>query len=148
MLKDKLPLAFTLLLGIAVANIVAGLICLVSTRYLIKVTRIHIDFLFTSIVAIAFVAAFSVRANAFAIIIVIVFTIVGYCMKKFGYSRPAFLLGFVLGALFERYFFHAFYIHGPFFFVTPIGLVILTLTIGVLIYPLLKKAYSHRFKRS
>ncbi|MFH1002704.1 MAG: tripartite tricarboxylate transporter permease, partial [Chloroflexota bacterium] len=146
MMTTRLPLSFTLMLGIAFANIVGGLLCLVSTRYMVRVATIHIDFLFSAIVAIAFVAAYTVRGDPRVLIIVILATILGLCMKRFGYSRPAFLLGFVLGVLFEQRFFHAFYLHGPFFFVTPISLSIIAIIVILLAYPYLQKTYAQRFK--
>lgn len=146
MLTERLPLSFTLLLGIAFANIVGGLICLVSTRYLVKVASIHIDFLFSAIVAVAFVAAFTVRGDPRVLIIVILSTLLGLAMKRFGYSRPAFLLGFILGVLFEQRFFQALYVHGPFFFVTPISLGIVAIIVILLAYPYLKKVYTQHFR--
>ena len=50
-------------------------------------------------------------------------------MKKFGYNRPALLLGFILGGYFEIYFWLSYQTGGPFFFLPPGSLVILSVIV-------------------
>jgi putative tricarboxylic transport membrane protein len=146
MMTEKLDLAFALLLGIVVASIMGGVIAFFGARYLVKVVKVHVDFIFVAIVAISFVAAFSVTKNVLSTIVVIAISVLGIFLKRLGYSRPAFLLGFVLGPLFERYFFHALQMHGPFFFMRPLSLTIIGLTLLLYCYPYLGKAYAHLFR--
>ena len=53
---------------------------------------------------------------------------------RFGFNRPALFLGFVLGTLFERYFFIALRLEGALFFVRPISLALIAITIAVIAY--------------
>lgn len=142
MMVDHLPLAFTLLLGVALANIMGGVICLFAAPYLVKIATIHVDFLLPSVMAVTYVGVFVSRNSILNIIPLIVFGVLGYFMKSYDFSRPPLIVGFVLGELFERYFFHSLKVEGPFFFVTPIGLSIIAMTIGLFCFPYLKKAFA------
>jgi TctA family transporter len=47
--------------------------------------------------------AFSVNRDPVDLLLVIAFGILGYFMRRFGYPRPAMILGLVLGDLMEKY---------------------------------------------
>ncbi len=73
---------------------------------------------------------------------VILFGILGLLMKRYNFSRPAFILGFVLGLLAEIYILRSIKIYGLLFFTTPISLVIIAIIAGLFFYPVLKKVWS------
>lgn len=147
MMGENLPLALTLLLGIALANLLSGLICLGAAPYLGRVSFVHIDFLFPVVLVLIMTGAFVVANSMLNIITVIVFGLLGLCMKRFGYSRPALLLGFVLGEQFEFYFFRSWKLFGPTFFMTPISLVMLVIIVVLFCYPYLRKALPRISRR-
>jgi TctA family transporter len=144
MIKDSLPLVFTLLIGIAVANAMAGTICLLVSPQLMKVSFIHINYLFVIISVVVFIGAFVSKLALWDLVVAIAFGILGFVMKKFGYSRAGFVLGLVLGELFEFYLTRSLKIFGPTFFMNPTCLVLLVFIIAVFAYPWLKEIFSRR----
>ncbi len=75
-------------------------------------------------------------------VIMIIFGLIGYLMKKFGYEMAPLVLGLVLGPLMERQFRVSMMMsHGSFsiFFRRPISMVLLGLAILVLISPIFTK---------
>lgn len=150
MLVDHLPLALTLLLGIALANVMGGAIALVSIPQLAKVARLHVDYLFTAIVIIALVGAFVTAANMTNVMVAVVFGVLGLFMKKYDYPRAALLLGFVLGNQFEMYALLSIKIYGPLFFLTPISLTLIAIIVLLLFYPSLRRvlpSFQRRLKK-
>ena len=139
MMIDELPLALILLIGIAITNIVGGIICLFSAPYLSKVINVKNDYLFPLILSIMFVGAFSMSQDMGNVLVVIIFGIIGLLMKRYHFSRPAFILGFVLGGPAETYILRSIKIYGPLFFLSPISLVIIAITIFVFIYSILRE---------
>jgi TctA family transporter len=135
MIKDSLPLVFTLLIGIAVANGLAGIICLLISPQLMKVSFIRIDYLFVAISAVVFIGAFVSKLSLLDLLVALIFGILGFFMKRFGYSREGFLLGFILGELFEFYLTRSLKIFGPTFFMTPTSLGVLVCIIAVFVWP-------------
>lgn len=72
-------------------------------------------------------------------ITLLAFGILGLVMKLYGYSRPALILGFVLGSLLERYALLSIKIYGPLFFLRPIPMAMIIIMALLLSYPHLKR---------
>ncbi|MBN1368461.1 MAG: tripartite tricarboxylate transporter permease [Dehalococcoidales bacterium] len=142
MITDNLPLSLTLLMGIALANIIGGIICLIVAPQLSKLATIHFNFIFPSILIVSLTGMYLATRSTWDFILLVVFGLIGLMMKRTGYSRPAFMLGFVLGAMFENYFLLSFKLYGPLFFFRPIPMVMLALIILVLAYPQIRKTVS------
>jgi TctA family transporter len=144
MIKDSLPLVFTLLVGIAVANALAGIICLLVAPQLMRVSFIRIEYLFLIISAVVYIGAFVSKLKLLDLAVALVFGVLGFLMKRFGYSRESLVLGFVLGELFEFYLTRSLKIFGPTFFMTPISLAILVCIIAVFVWPWFQSFRSRR----
>jgi putative tricarboxylic transport membrane protein len=142
MLAEHLPLALTLLLGIALANIIGGVICLFSAPQLVRVASVHLDFLFPVILIAALIGVFVATMSPMDFITLLAFGILGLVMRRYGYSRPALILGFVLGGLFENYSLLSIKLYGPLFFFRPIPMTMLIVMALLLSYPYLKRGIT------
>jgi putative tricarboxylic transport membrane protein len=142
MLAEHLPLALTLLLGIALANIIGGVICLFSAPQLVRVASVHLDFLFPVILIAALIGVFVATTSPMDFVTLLAFGILGLVMRRYGYSRPALILGFVLGSLFENYSLLSIKLYGPLFFFRPIPLTMLIIMALLLSYPYLKRGIT------
>ncbi|MFH1003715.1 MAG: tripartite tricarboxylate transporter permease, partial [Chloroflexota bacterium] len=133
-LIDHLDLSLALMLVVVVANIIAAAMSFPLATYMAKVAFIPARILSPIIIVIAFVGAYAVNEYYLDIVLALVFTVVGLAMRKWNYNRPAVLLGYVLGVLFERYFFLARAIGGPLFFIgRPICLILIALILLVVL---------------
>jgi putative tricarboxylic transport membrane protein len=142
MLTEHLDLSFNLFLTTIVANIIGAGICFAMSRHLVKISYINADYLFPVISVFVFLGAFTHYEDLRNIIVVFVVGILGYCMKMFGYSRPALLLGFVLGYLFEKNFFISLGVYGPGFLLRPLVLGIFAIVIVIATYDVLKAVFQ------
>ena len=70
-------------------------------------------------------------------IVALVFGLLGYAMKRLDYSRPAFIIGFVLGLMVERNLYLSLKLYGSTFFLEPLASGLLVVTILVLVYNVL-----------
>jgi TctA family transporter len=127
MLRAELELTFTLLWGLALANVIGGVLCYLLAGYLnlAFIVTIAPRYLVPVILTIAFVGAFVSNNHMTDVVVVFAFTILGLIMKRFGYNRPALLLGFILGGHFEDYFWLSLQTGGPLFFLRPSCLIIM-----------------------
>jgi putative tricarboxylic transport membrane protein len=142
MLTDNLPLALTLLLGIALANIIGGVICLLAAPYMAKLALVNLDFLFPAILVIAFVGIYVATQSPLNFIVALAFGMLGLVMRKYGYSRPSLMLGFILGAMFENYSLLSIKIYGPLFMFRPIPIIMLVIMLVVLAYPGIRRFFT------
>ena len=69
----------------------------------VRMLRIPYHLLFPAIVAICCVGAFSVAGNAFHVLAMAGFGLLGYILLRLGFEPAPLLLGFVLGPMMEQY---------------------------------------------
>src|SRR5690606_8170001 len=89
-----------------------------------------------------FVGAYSVRSSLFDVVILIVFGIIGYLLRKAKMEPSPLVLGVILGPVLENSFSQSTLIFGgdlTMFFTRPISGTLLAIGILVTIWPLIKK---------
>ncbi|MBI4186097.1 MAG: tripartite tricarboxylate transporter permease [Chloroflexi bacterium] len=146
MMIDHLDLSLTLLLVVIFGNVIGALICLLAAPYLAKVALVSVRILVPSILVIILVSTFVQEQRFSDVIIALVFTGLGLAMNKYGYSRAALFLGYILGPLFEKYLFVALQISGPLFFVRPISLTLILILLVLFTYRPMGSLLQRRFK--
>jgi len=152
MLLDHTALCFSVLLVLALSQLIAGIICFFGAPYLIKVTRISAIYLFVFIVPLIFIGAFALNRVMIDLVILLIIGLITICAKKSGYPLVPLIIGFILGGFAEYYFWHSLDLHGALFFLTPISLVLIFLAVILLfrgkITPIFKRLFKRRIKRA
>lgn len=146
MLKEHLSLSVSLMLVVVFSNIIAVFFCLPIIRPLLKVVSVPSRILFPMIVIVVFVGCFARVGDHKDLLVMLAFSVLGLAFRKYDYSRPAFVLGFILGNMFEGYLFMALGLDGPLFFLRPISLGILLFTIVFTISVPLVNLFKRRSK--
>ena len=100
----------------------------------IKVLKIPYSILFPLIILFCFLGAYSLNNNIYEVLIMVVFGIFGYFMRKFGFEGAPFLLAFILGPMLENTFRQSLVYRDPLiFFKRPLSLVLLTISLLLLL---------------
>jgi putative tricarboxylic transport membrane protein len=142
MLTTRLPLSLSLLLVIGVAGVIAAVICLLATPYLARIAGVPGHILVPLVITVVVAGVFVSQELFNDLIVLFVFGVIGWAMKQFGYNPATFVLGFVLGSLFEKYLFLSLSAWGPLFFVRPICLVLIVITIVLMCFTPITKRMS------
>jgi len=69
----------------------------------------------------------------FDMVVTLLFGLLGYVMKKIDYSRPCFIIAFVLATIVERNLFLSLRLFGSAFILRPIVMVLLIITVACLL---------------
>ena len=106
----------------------------------VQILKVPYRLLFPVILLFCFVGAYCMNGNSYDVLIMLIFGLIGYVMRKFRYEGSPFLLGLVLGPLMETSFRQALIIGNPFIFLRkPISAAFLGVAILILFSkPLLK----------
>ena len=121
MLIQKPDVCFVILLSIAVANLIAGLFCFSLVPYLNRITRVTPFNLFCFTLPLIYVGVYSSDLQILDIALLLIFGAIGIVLKKGGFNLAALILGFILGRLFEHYFWLSFDGFGPLFWTSPMS---------------------------
>ncbi len=105
----------------------------------IKILKIPYNLLFPLIVLFCFLGAYSLNNNIYDVLVMIIFGVFGYLMRKYEYEGAPFLLALVLGPMLENAFRQSLIYGDPFiFFNRPITAVLICVSLFLLISPLFK----------
>lgn len=134
---------YTLLFGLFVANVMMFIVGLFAARKVAKVTTVSTDILAPVIMVLCVVGSYAIRNNFFDVGVMMTAGIVGYLMKRWGYSAPSMILGVILGPMAEGEFRRAVMLskgNWSYFWSTPISLILLVLIVATLVGPALRKS--------
>jgi len=96
MLERNLDLTFVMVWSLALANVIGAGACLFLARPISRLTLVPFALLAPFMIAIIYFAAYQATRSWYDLITLFVLGIFAMYMKRFGWSRPALLIGFVL----------------------------------------------------
>ena len=144
LMKENIGLVYFIAWGVIIANIVASIIGLLIIKWLLRLVYIPINLLAPPVVIICILGAYAATGIIQEIIIVLIFGILGYWMKKADYRLAPMLIGFVLGHLAEVNFHLATQIYGIKLITRPITIALIAITI---VFMLLSGHMRERIKK-
>ena len=137
MLTKQLPLVLAMVWIIIIANIIGSAILLLLAKPLTKLTVMPGAILIPLVLIVCLVGAYGINRQMGDVLVALVFGLVGYGMKKFGFSRANLVIGLVMGAMVERYYHIGIRLYSPeAFFTRPISAVLILICLVTIIYPI------------
>lgn len=134
MLGANIDLTYSMIWSLAIANIVGAGLCFLLAKHLAKITLIPFVWIAPFLVVAISFATLQINRDPRDLLLVLLFGAVGVFMRRFGFSRPAFLIGFVLQGNLERAFYQTSQLYTLGSFLTrPIVLLLIVVVATVLI---------------
>jgi TctA family transporter len=134
LVTNHLDLIYLCVWSIALANILGALICLGLSRPISKVTHIRFSLVAPIVLAIIYFAAFQATRGWGDFVLLMLTGILGIYMRRFGWSRPALLIGFVLSNSLEDAVYRTIQVYGFDFLFRPLALILFIFSIGFVWY--------------
>ena len=139
MLRDNLDITYSIVWLLALANVVGTLLCIGVSGGIAKLTTIRFTYLAPFLFMLIAFAAFQSGQNFEDILALFAIGLIGIFLRRFDWSRPAFLIGFVLSNPVEKFSNQAFQIasfrfrksfeEGMDYIFSPIVIVLLIITV-------------------
>ncbi len=149
LLANQLHLVFVLIWSLFFANWITSILGLASVNYLAWLTVVPINFIGPFICVFAALAAFVYKGRMEDVLLVFLFGIIGYLMKKYGWPRVTLIIAMVLGSLFETNFHITIKLHqvGRInFWTRPFVLILIVMTAMSLFLPYVKALRRKRWR--
>ena len=103
MVTNDLPITYTVVWSLALANVFGAGLCLFLSGGIARLTTIRFPLLVPFLFMMIAFAAFQSKQTSWDLVALVVISILGIFMRRFDWSRPAFLIGFVLANQAEVY---------------------------------------------
>lgn len=105
MLTIHLDITYAMVWSIALANILGAGLCFLFSGQFAKIATLRYTLILPLIMSVVFVGAFQGSRDWGDLYALLFFGVLGWTMKRLRWPRPPLILGFVLGAIIERYMF-------------------------------------------
>ncbi len=103
MLKSNLDITYAIVWLLALANVVGTILCIAASGGIAKLTTIRFTYLAPFLFMLISFAAFQSGQNFEDVLALAAIGLIGIFLRRFDWSRPAFLIGFVLSNPVEKF---------------------------------------------
>ncbi|HSC41608.1 MAG TPA: tripartite tricarboxylate transporter permease [Candidatus Binatia bacterium] len=139
MLTKHLSLTFSMVWTLAIANVITVILSLAILDQLAKLTYVRGGLIIPFILLLVFVGSYTANGQIADLIVTLIFGVLSYFMVLFGWPRPPFVLGFVLGKVIETYLFISMTRYGFSWLTHPIVVALMILMVVVIAYPYIQQ---------
>jgi TctA family transporter len=134
MLTDHLDLTLIIVWSLVLANLMATGLCFLFARQLAGITKLPVHYLFPVLIVLIFLAAYQSTTDWGDLVALLGFSLIGICMKQFGWPRPPLIVGIVLQRLAETYFFLTIKLYGYSWLTRPVVIVLFILIVWTIVH--------------
>jgi TctA family transporter len=138
MLTKHLPVTFSMVWTIVLANVITVLACFMFLNRLASLTMVRGQLLIPVILMLVFIGSYTSNNHYGDIVVTLIFGGVGYLMVLGGWPRAPFVLGLVLGKIAENYLYISVARYEAAWLTRPVVLVLIALAVAVILYPLVQ----------
>ncbi len=132
MVRKDADIIFSIVWIQGLSGITGTLVGFCLANHLAKLAQVRYTIIVPLILTCVLLGAFSTNRDPLDLVTVVSFGFLGYFMWRLGYPRPAMILGFVLGILFEKYLYRSVASYGFTWLLRPSVIVLLILALGTL----------------
>ncbi|MBI4488410.1 MAG: tripartite tricarboxylate transporter permease [Deltaproteobacteria bacterium] len=136
MVKKNADIIYSVVWMQGISGIIGTLIGFILAGQLAKLAEVRYTFMVPIMFIFILMGAFSVNRDPVDLLVVVAFGILGYFMRRFGYPRPAMILGLVLGDLMEKYLYRSMASYGFSWLGRPAVIVLLILAATSFVFTL------------
>jgi len=139
LMLEEPAIVYVMVYALVASNILAGLLGLFGAKYLARLTDMPSALLAPVIFSLAIMGAYATEGILGDVFVALVFGVLGYCMREFGFNRVPMVIALVLGAMLQQTYHQTIMSMGAQgFFVRPISLGLFAITVLMLIIPVIK----------
>jgi hypothetical protein len=144
MLTEHLDVTYAMVWSVALANILGAGLCFLFSGQFAKIATLRYTLILPIVMCVLYVGAFQGSRDWGDLYALLAFGVLGWTMKQLRWPRPPLILGFVLGAIIERYMFISAARYGFEWLFRPVVAVLLLLALLGLLRPLIGELRAQR----
>lgn len=135
MLTTQLNFTFAIIWTLAIANILAVILCMAFAKPIAKCCFLPFYTIVPLILVFVFIGAFAANFNRYDLLLLMVFSALGFMMRRHGWPRAPLLLGVVLGKKMELYLWLSYTRYGADWLQRPAVILLFLLLLASVLYP-------------
>jgi TctA family transporter len=129
MVTNNLGLTYTIIWSLALANVIGAGTCVLISQPIARLTTVPSTVIAPFMFVIIFFAAAQSTRSWYDLIAVMIVGAIGVYLKRFGWPRPAFMIGFVLSTQLENGIYRVVQIYQWSFLTRPVAIILLLIVL-------------------
>lgn len=129
MVTNNLGLTYTIIWSLALANVIGAGTCVLISQPISRLTTVPSTVIAPFMFVIIFFAAAQSTRSWYDLIAVMIVGTIGVYLKRFGWPRPAFMIGFVLSTQLENGIYRVVQIYQWSFLTRPVAIILLLIVL-------------------
>ena len=135
LVNERLDLTYAIIWSLAIANVMGTALCFATSPLIARLTTIRFGLIAPFMVMVVCFGAFNTNRDLADLLLLLGIGALGLLMRRFGWPRPPFVVGFVLAQPMETYLYQAVQFYGWGFLLRPgvliiAGLIVLFVFLG------------------
>ena len=143
MLTKNLSITYSMVWSIAIANILGSGLCYIFSSQFAKLATLRYSLILPVVLCMVYIGAFEGKRQWGDLYALMFFGVFAWGMKHFKWPRPPLVLGFILGAVLERYMFISIQRYGAEWMLRPLVVVMFAASLLSVLGPFLKDVKAH-----
>lgn len=136
LVTNRLDLTYAIIWSLAIANVMGTGLCFLTSPLIARLTVIRFGLIAPFMVMVVCFGAFNTNRDLADLFLLLGIGALGLLMRRYGWPRPPFVVGFVLAQPMETYLYQALQFHGWSFLLRPgvlviAGLIVLCVFLGI-----------------
>jgi len=127
MLARQASLVYYMYWVIMIGCIVGTLLSILLLPLIAKIIKVQVTTWAPILITLIFISTYIDRFSFFDLLLLLIFTILGYAMERYGFSTALLVIGYVLGGLIETQAMLVYQLYGLTFLLSPSTLVLLSI---------------------
>lgn len=152
LVRDQMPLVYTLIIACIVSQLLMLFMSITVCYSFTSLLKVPTIVLAPTLAVFCMAGTFAVRNALFDIFIMILFGVIGWLMKRYGFPVEAIVLGIVLGGIADNELIRTYMRFGDefifMFFQRPISLILIIIIVLGIVYPYIQAPLKRLFKRN
>jgi len=147
MMMERPETVLILIYVLVAGNILVSLFGIFGAGMMVKLTYVPATLLAPVVFMLALMGSYLTHGMIFDVIMSLIFGVLAFAMKRFGFSRVAVVIALVLGRLAQKTFHQTLMLWGvKGFFVRPISLGLFIITVAMVLFPYIQAAIRKRMR--
>jgi hypothetical protein len=143
MLTKNLAITYSMVWSIAIANILGSGLCYLFSSQFAKLATLRYSLILPVVLCMVYIGGFEGKRQWGDLYSLLFFGVFAWAMKHFKWPRPPLVLGFILGAVLERYMFISIQRYGVSWMWRPLVVILFAMSLLSLVRPFLQDVKAH-----
>jgi putative tricarboxylic transport membrane protein len=144
MLTKNLPITYSMVWTIVLANVITVVVCFVFLNRLASLTSVPGHLLVPVVLVMVFIGAYTANNQYGDLVLMLACGAIGWLMVAAGWPRAPFVLGLVLGKIAENYLYISVARYGAGWLTRPVVVVLFAVAVVVICYPVVQAWRARR----